>query len=76
MLRWAMGLLVVALVTTMFGAGGIFFATEALRTLFYLFVAVLLATILPVLVFDRRNMNRRNMNGYHRGRRTRAASRA
>ena len=32
MLRWAMGLLVVALVTTMFGAGGIFFATEALRT--------------------------------------------
>jgi uncharacterized membrane protein YtjA (UPF0391 family) len=72
MLRWAMGLLVVALVTTMFGAGGIFFATEALRTLFYLFVVVLLATILPVLVSDRRN----NMDEYHRDRRPRAASRA
>jgi uncharacterized membrane protein YtjA (UPF0391 family) len=70
MLRWAMGLLVIALVTTMFGAGGIFFATEALRTLFYLFVVVLLATILPVLVSDRRNVE------YRRDRRTRAASRA
>jgi uncharacterized membrane protein YtjA (UPF0391 family) len=71
MLRWAMGLLVVALVTTMFGAGGIFFATEALRTLFYLFVVVLLATILPVLVSDRRSIDE-----YRRDRRTRAASRA
>jgi|GEM_PF-769710 uncharacterized membrane protein YtjA (UPF0391 family) len=69
MLRWAMGLLVVALVTTMFGAGGIFFATEALRTLFYLFVVVLLATILPVLVSDRRN----NMDQYRRDRRPRAS---
>jgi len=69
MLRWAMGLLVVALVTTMFGAGGIFFATEALRTLFYLFVVVLLATILPVLVSDRRN----NMDEYRRDRRPRAS---
>ena len=69
MLRWAMGLLVVALVTTMFGASGIFFATEALRTLFYLFVVVLLATILPVLVSDRRN----NMDQYRRDRRPRAS---
>ena len=69
MLRWAMGLLVVALVTTMFGAGGIFFASEALRTLFYLFVVVLLATILPVLVSDRRN----NMDQYRRDRRPRAS---
>ena len=69
MLRWAMGLLVVALVTTMFGAGGIYFATEALRTLFYLFVVVLLATILPVLVSDRRN----NMDQYRRDRRPRAS---
>jgi len=53
----------------MFGAGGIFFATEALRTLFYLFVVVLLATILPVLVSDRRN----NMDQYRRDRRPRAS---
>ena len=57
MLRWAMGLLLVALIVTMFGAGGIVFATEALRTLFYVFVVVLLATILPVLMSDRRPMD-------------------
>jgi len=57
MLRWAMGLLLIALVVTMFGAGGIVFATEALRTLFYVFVVVMLATILPVLVSDRPNMD-------------------
>jgi uncharacterized membrane protein YtjA (UPF0391 family) len=71
MLRWAMGLLLVALVVTMFGAGGIVFATEALRTLFYVFVVVLLATILPVLVSDRRTMDE-----FRRNRRTRLATRA
>jgi uncharacterized membrane protein YtjA (UPF0391 family) len=71
MLRWAMGLLLVALVVTMFGAGGIVFATEALRALFYVFVVVLLATILPVLVSDRRNMDE-----FRRDRRTRIARHA
>lgn len=71
MLRWAMGFLLVALVVTMFGAGGIVFATEALRTLFYVFVVVLLATILPVLVSDHRDMNE-----FRRERRTRVVSRA
>ena len=71
MLRWAMGLLLVALVVTMFGAGGIVFATEGLRTLFYLLVVVLLATILPVLISDRRRVD-----GFRRDRRANAASRA
>ena len=71
MLRWAMGLLLVALVVTMFGAGGIVFATEASRTLFYLFVVVMLATILPVLVSDRHNMDE-----FRRHRRAGFASRA
>jgi uncharacterized membrane protein YtjA (UPF0391 family) len=66
-----MGLLVVALVATMFGAGGILFATEAIRTLFYVFVVVLLATILPVLVLDRRNVEE-----FRRDRRAKVASRA
>ena len=71
MLRWAMGFLLVALIVTMFGAGGIVFATEVLRTLFYVFVVVLLATILPVLISDRRDMDE-----FRRDRRTRVASRA
>ena len=71
MLRLAMGLLVVALVATMFGAGGLFFATEAIRTLFYVVVVVLLATVLPVLVSDRRNVEE-----FRRARRAKVASRA
>ena len=71
MLRLAMGLLLVALVATMFGAGGILFATETLRTLFYLFVVILLVTNLPVLVSDRRNVDE-----FRRDPRANAASRA
>ena len=57
MLRWALGLLVVALVATLFGAGEVGFATGAFRIVFYLFVVVLLATVLAALVSNRRSLD-------------------
>lgn len=57
MLRWALSLLVVALVATLFGAGGVGFATGAFRIVFYLFVLVLLATVLPALFSNRRSLD-------------------
>jgi uncharacterized membrane protein YtjA (UPF0391 family) len=56
-LRWALGLLVVALVATLFGAGGDGFATGAFRIVFYLFVLVLLAAVLPALLSSRRSLD-------------------
>ena len=55
MLRWALGLLVIALIATLFGAGGVAAATTGIaRTLFYLFVVAVLATVAMGLAADQR----------------------
>ena len=71
MLRWALGLLVLALVATLFGAGEVAFATEAFRMVFYLFVLILLAAVLPAVV-----SNRRSLDASRRDSRADVASRA